>query len=52
MKEIKKILLRIIVLSAEEIKNNLERSADPIDVKANAEAMVMLAEAYKKVKGR
>ena len=52
MKGIKKTLLETIVLSAEEIKNNLERSADPFDVKANAEAMVMLAEAYKTVKGR
>ena len=48
----KQVLLKTIVLAASEIKHNLEQSMDVEDVKANAEALLKIAEAYKKVKWR
>ena len=48
----KEVLLKTIVLAAGEIKHNLEQSMDVEDVKANAEALLKIAEAYRKVKWR
>ena len=50
-KNIKKLALESIMLSMEEIKYNLESSAEPERVATNSTAMKQLAEAFHIVKG-
>ena len=45
----KKKALEEILLSMQSVRDNLERDADDDAVKVNAEAMDILAEAYRKV---
>lgn len=50
MRKIKKLALECILMCMEEIKVNLSNSAMNEDVQCNAEALKILADAFKTIK--
>lgn len=50
-KKVKEIALQTVVLSMEEVRDNFANSAIKEDVMANAEAMRILADAFKAIAG-